>query len=56
MGLTNAPAMFIQMMDNLFIDMLDKGIVVILDDILIHSIIHSRGILQTSREGVCMLA
>ena len=37
MGLTNAPAMFIQTMNNLFEDMLDKGVVVFLDDMLIYS-------------------
>ena len=33
----NASAMFMQTMNNLFIDMLDKGVVVFLDDILIYS-------------------
>ena len=37
MGLTNAPAIFMQIMNNLFVDMLDKGVVVFLDDILIYS-------------------
>ena len=35
MGLMNTPEMFMQMMDNLFVDILDKGVVVFLDDILI---------------------
>ena len=39
MGLTNVPAMFIQTMKNLFMDLLDNEVVVILDDILIYSII-----------------
>ena len=38
-GLMNAPAIFMQMMNNLFIDMLDKGVVVFLDDVLIYSTI-----------------
>ena len=37
MGLTNAPATFMQTMNNLFSDMLDSGIAVFLDDILMYS-------------------
>ena len=37
MGFTNAFATLIQMMNNLFSDMLDSGIVVFLDDILAYS-------------------
>ena len=36
MGLTNAPATFMQTMNNLFLDMLDSGVVVFLDDILMY--------------------
>ena len=37
MGLTNAPATFMRTMNNLFSDMLDSGVVVFLDDILVYS-------------------
>ena len=39
MGLMNAPVMFMQMMNNLFIDILEKEVVVFLDDVLIYSTI-----------------
>ena len=39
MGLMNAPATFIRTMNNLFVDMLDKGVVLFLDDVLIYSTI-----------------
>ena len=37
MGLKNAPEIFMRMMNNLFEDMLDQGVVVLLDDVLIYS-------------------
>ena len=37
MGLTNAPATFMQTMNNLFLDMLDSGVAIFLDDILMYS-------------------
>ena len=37
MGLTNAPATFMRTMNNLFLDMLDSGMAVFLDDILVYS-------------------
>ena len=37
MGLTNVQATFIRTMNNLFVDMLDKGVVVFLDNMLIYS-------------------
>ena len=36
MGLTNTPAMFMQTMNNLFSGMLDFGMAVFLDDILVY--------------------
>ena len=37
MGLTNAPATFMRTMNNLFLGMLDYGMAVFLDDILVYS-------------------
>ena len=34
---TNAPALFMRTMDNLFSDLLDRGVVAFMDDILIYS-------------------
>ena len=39
MGLMNVPAMFMWMMNNLLEDMLDKGVVLFSDDVLIYSTI-----------------
>ena len=37
MGLMNVPATFMQTMNNLFMDMLDRGVVIFLDNMLIYS-------------------
>ena len=37
MGLTNAQAIFMRMMNNLFKDMLDQGVVIFFGDMLIYS-------------------
>ena len=39
MGLPNAPALFVQIMNNQFINMLEKGVVVSLDNVVIYSYI-----------------
>ena len=36
-GLTNAPSVFMRIMNRLFADLLDQGVVIFLDDILIYS-------------------
>ena len=36
-GLTNAPATFMRTMNNLFSDLLDIGVVAVMDDVLIYS-------------------
>ena len=36
-GLTDAQEIFMRTMINLFMDMLDKGVIVFLDDVLIYS-------------------
>ena len=51
----NVPATFMQMMNNLFEDMLDQGVVVFLDDMLIYSTIVEEAF-WTIRESVCILA
>ena len=37
MGLTNAPAIFMRTMNNLFSDLLDREVVAFMDDVLIYS-------------------
>jgi hypothetical protein len=55
-GLTNAPAYFMYLMNNVFMDYLDKFIVVFIDDILVYSqneqehVEHLRKVLQRLRD------
>jgi hypothetical protein len=55
-GLTNAPAFFVNMMNNVFMDYLNKFVVVFIDDILIYSqseeehVDHLKMVLQRLRE------
>ena len=55
-GLTNAPAYFMNLMNKIFMEYLDKFVVVFIDDILVYSkteeehAIHLRLVLETLRE------
>jgi hypothetical protein len=56
-GLTNAPTFFMNLMNNVFMDYLDKFEVVFIDDILIYSqseeehVNHLKMVLQRLREN-----
>jgi hypothetical protein len=55
-GMTNAPAFFMNLMNNMFMDYLDNFVVVFIDDILIYSqseeehVDHLKMVLQMLRE------
>jgi hypothetical protein len=55
-GLTNVPAFFLNLMNNVFMDYLDKFVVVFIDDVLIYSqseeehVGHLKMVLQRLRE------
>ena len=59
-GLTNAPAFFMNLMNNVFMDYLDKFVMVFIDDILIYSqseeehVDHLKMVLQRLREHNCI--
>ena len=54
MGLINTPAMFMQTMNNLFSNMLDFGMVVFLDDILVY-LCYSEGTIHMLLKKVLVL-
>ena len=54
MVLTNAPAIFMQTMKNLFVDMLDKRVVVFLDEVLIYSIIAEEDLELLEKVFTCL--
>jgi hypothetical protein len=51
-GLTNAPTFFMYLMNSVFMDYLDKFIVVFIDDILIYSQNEEDGIAMVTRASV----
>ena len=53
-GLRNAPEMFMQMMNYLLMDILHKGVVLFLYNLLIYNTMVEE-YLELTREGVCML-
>ena len=54
MGLMNAPVIFMQTMDSLFIDMLEKGVVIFLDDMLIYSIMAEEHFILLENVFACL--
>ena len=54
MGLTNAPATLACTMNNLFLDMLDFGVAVFLDDILVYSCTVNKHFLLLERGLACL--
>ena len=54
MDLKNVPAAFMCMMNNLFMDMLDKGVVVLLDNIVIYSIMEEEHFKLMDKVFICL--
>ena len=54
MGLTNAPSTFMQTMKNMFPDMLNSGMVLFLDDILVYSIMVKEHFILLQKVLVCL--
>ena len=54
MGLTNTPAIFMQMMNKLFVDMLDKGVIVFSDNVLIYSTMVEKHFKLLEKVFVCL--
>ena len=54
MGLINALAIFIQIINNLFIDMLDKRVLAFLDGILIYSVTVKENLKFLEKVSTCL--
>ena len=54
MGLTNVPAIFMQIMNNLFEGMLDKRVIVFLDYVLIYSTTENKHFKLLEKAFACL--